>query len=274
MPTPTNQTRLYQQYGPWAVITGASEGIGRAFALALAQAGLSVVLVARRLPVLDELAAHITQQHRVEAVVIEADLTRDADVEHVAEITRPLPVGLLVACAGYGTTGPLTETHLQSELDMLSVNCRAVLMMAHHFGQRLIAQRRGGLVLMGSLLGFQGVPMSANYAATKAYVQSLAEGLHAEFAPYGVDVVSSAPGPVHTGFAARASMKMGMAGQPETVAAATLQALGRKVTVTPGWFSKLLTYSMAPLPRGWRTLILGRVVQSMMIQNQTAQTKG
>ncbi|MCU0463763.1 MAG: SDR family oxidoreductase [Anaerolineae bacterium] len=252
------------KYGPWAVITGASDGIGRAFALAAAESGLNVVLVARRRPLLEALAAEISRLYGVEAQVVAADLSSPNGVEQVVSATARLDVGLLVACAGYGTTGRFTEADLTTELDMLMVNCRAVVEMAHHYGQRFAQRGRGGVVMMGSLLGFQGVPMSAHYAATKAFVQSLAEGLHLELAPLGVDVLSSAPGPTRSGFADRANMQMGMADQPETVAKSTLDALGRTVTVRPAFVAKFLGYSLGMLPRGLRSRILGRTVASMI----------
>lgn len=100
-------------------------------------------------------------------------------------------------------------------------------------------------------MAFQGVPRAAHYAATKAYIQSLAEGLHVELAPLGVDVIASAPGPIHSGFAERANMQMGLALQPEEVAPGTLVALGRKMTVRPGWLSKFLETALT-LPRALR----------------------
>ena len=113
---------------------------------------------------------------------------------------------------------------------------------------------------MGSLVGFQGTPNAAHYAATKAYVQTLAEALHVEQAPVGVDVLSSAPGPTDSGFASRAGMRMGAALTPADVAGATLEALGRRSTVLPGALSKLLTYSLVPLPRWARVRVMGRVM--------------
>lgn len=116
---------------------------------------------------------------------------------------------------------------------------------------------------MSSLLAFQGVPRAANYAATKAYVQSLAEGLRVELAPFGVDVVASAPGPIHSGFGARAAMTMSMGQTPDVVARTTLDALGRWGTVRPGWLSKLLEASLSFLPRWGRVRILTLVMGGM-----------
>lgn len=189
-----------------------------------------------------------------------ADLADEAAVASLVDATQALDVGLLVAAAGYGTSGPLMDAPLERELNMLDVNCRAVLALSHAFGRRFAGQGHGGIVLFGSLVGFQGVPRAANYAATKAYIQSLGEALHVELAPKGVDVLVAAPGPVDSGFAARADMRLGPALKPDTVAAATLNALGRRATVWPGPLSKLLIGSMAPLPRWARVRMMARIM--------------
>lgn len=252
-----------KKYGTWAVVTGASDGIGREMALCLAEAGFNLVLVARRSVILTQLASDLTLRFGIETCVLEADLTQPEAVKSVLEATHGLEVGLFVACAGFGTSGWFIESTLENELAMLDVNCRAVLTMTHAFARRFAQQKRGGIVLMSSLLAFQGVPRAAHYAATKAYIQSFAEGLHAELTPLGVDVIASAPGPIQSGFAARANMQMGVALTPDQVALATLQALGRKRTVRPGWLSKFLEGSLATLPRIGRTWALGKVMQGM-----------
>ena len=119
------------------------------------------------------------------------------------------------------------------------------------------------MILLASLVGWQGVPRTAHYAATKAYVQSLAEALRIELKPKGVDVLSCAPGPVRSGFAARADMVMGAAVTPDVVAREALNSLGRKGTVVPGGLSKLLTYALTPLRRFLRSLILAQVMGEM-----------
>jgi short-subunit dehydrogenase len=143
------------------------------------------------------------------------------------------------------------------------VNCRAVAELSHVFGGRFARQRRGGLVLLSSLVAFQGVRRAANYAATKAWVQSFAEGLALELAPFGVDVLSSAPGPIRSGFGARADMKMSMALGPEAVATQSLAALPRGGTVRPGWLSKFLEWSLMFLPRWGRVRMMSLVMNGM-----------
>ena len=255
--------RFRQRYGPWAIVTGASEGIGRAFADCLARRGLNLILVARRGAILEEMAERYAAENGIDTRVLVADLSDPAGPNAVADVAAALEVGLVVAAAGYGRSGPLIDSDIDDELRMVDVNCRSVLSTAHHSGQRFARQRHGGLVLMSSLFAFQGVPRAANYAATKAYIQSLAEGLRIELAPFGVDVVASAPGPVQSGFAKRADMRMDLAAQPAEVARATLDALGRRSVVRPGWLAKALEASLVGLPRWGRARILGHVVRGM-----------
>jgi len=258
---PRPATRLAREYGTWAVVTGASEGIGRAIAVRLAEAGLNLVLVARREARLAQLAAELEDRFGIQSRVLPADLARSAEVGAVLEATEGLDVGLLVAAAGFGTSGAFVDNDLEAELSMVDVNVRAVTQMSHAFGQRFAARGRGGLVLMSSLLAFCGVPRAANYAATKAYVQALAEGLRLELGPLGVDVIASAPGPVRSGFADRADMHMGMAADPDTVARGTLAALGRWTTIRPGFLSRFLEASLSTAPRFVRTRILAQVMR-------------
>jgi hypothetical protein len=255
--------RLRARYGPWAVVTGASSGIGREIARGLAKAGFDLVLVARGRDALEELAAELERTHAVGTRVLALDLAAPGGAEEVEEATRALDVGLLVAAAGFGTSGRLVDAPLESEREMLAVNCGAVLALVHGFGRRFRARGGGGIVLLGSLLGFQGTPFAANYAATKAYVQSLAEGLALELRPAGVNVFCSAPGPTHSGFAARAGMRMGLAQSARSVARATLARMGRPGTIHPGALTRLLTWSLAPLPRAARVRIMGRIMAGM-----------
>ena len=257
------EARLLQDLGPAALITGASDGIGRACAEQLAAQGFDLILVARSKALLDDLAFTLREAHGVHVRVHAADLTEPEAVTTLLETTDALPVGLVVAAAGYGSTGRFVDQPLESELAMIDLNCRAVTALAHRFGQRMQARGRGGIMLFGSLVGFQGAPFAATYAATKGFVQSLAEGLAVELRPHGVSVLSVAPGPVGTGFASRAGMTLGKAARPERVAASALRALGRHGTVRPGFQSKALGWSLGMLPRRMRVLAMGQIMQGM-----------
>lgn len=257
------QTAFAQRYGPWAVVTGATSGIGLAFAEALASLTFNVVLVARREAQLRDVAAKIRQNTGAQTVTLALDLARSESHSALLEETKAFDAGLLVAAAGFGTAGSFLDIDGDAELEMIAVNCETVVRQCRDFGLRFARRGRGGIVLMSSLLGFQGVPRSSTYAATKAFVETLAEGLHEELKINCVDVVASAPGPVRSGFGDRANMKMNVGVIPATVARETIAALGKRRVVVPGAFSKLLTYSLSPFGRRLRTAILGRIMANM-----------
>lgn len=258
-----------QRYGPWALITGASDGIGKALAEKIAAAGINVMLVARGEDRLRALASELQTGHGVDTAVIGADLADPGALDRIEDLTRQIDIGLVVLAAGFGTTGTVLETVLADELALIAVNITAVTRLAHTFAARLAARSRGGIMLFGSIVGWQGVPGQANYAASKAYIQSLAEGLHDELAPRGVDVLSVAPGPVASGFGARAGLSMSSATTPEVVANAALNALGGRRTVIPGAKGKFLTTALRPLPRRLRSRILGTVIAGMRTPTET-----
>lgn len=254
---------LSRRFGPTALITGASDGIGRAFAVALAEQGFDLVLVARREDVLEGIAADLAARFDITVQVFAADLSDPATVPALLAGTKDTPIGLVIAAAGFGSVGPFLDLDPATEANMVDLNCRSVVALCHGFGQRMAGQGRGGIVLFSSLVGFSGAPYSATYAATKGFVQSFAEGLAPELRARGISVLSVAPGPVGTGFAARAGMKMGQAATPQTVARSALAALGKRGTVRPGFLAKLLGWSLAMLPRAGRARVLGGIMQGM-----------
>ena len=251
---------LPEKYGRWAIVTGASSGIGREIAKQLAASKFHLVLLDMNSQPLEQLAPQLANEHDVEVRTIIEDLSKYSAVE-LLHATEELDVGLLVCAAGFGSCGPFLEADLDHEVEMLRVNCEAVMTQAFHFGRRFAQRGRGGIVLLSSALSFHGAPYFTHYVATKAYVQSLAEALHVELAPHGIDVLASAPGPTKTGFAERAGMILDDAMSPELVARATLQSLGKKSTVIPGFISKLIAYGFTPAPRWAHIRIVGNVMK-------------
>ena len=265
MTNPTkNNSALKRRFGPAALITGASDGIGRAFSVQLAEQGFDLILVARRGDVLQEMASDLGTRFAVDERVLAMDLSDPVAVPDLISLTEDAPVGLVVAAAGVGSIGPFLDQNVASEINMVDLNCRSVVELSYGFGRRMAAEGRGGIVLFGSLVGFNGAPLSATYAATKGFVQSFAEGIAAEMRPHGVNVLSVAPGPVGTGFAARAGMQMGQAATPEMIARSALAALGRRTTVRPGFLAKFLGWSLAILPRWGRVRVMGIIMKGMI----------
>jgi len=266
-------THLKKRYGPWGLVTGASDGIGREMAIRMAEAGLNVILVARRAEVLQHLADDLIARYGIEAKAVAADLADARQVSELVSLAETYDLGLFVAAAGFGTSGLFLDQTLASELEMLDVNCRAVVQLCHGLGRQFIRRKRGGIILFSSIVAFQGVPRAAHYAATKAHIQTFAEGLRRELAPFGVDVLAAAPGPVASGFAGRAGMTMGRALTPKAVGAETLAALGRIGTVRPGFLSKLLEAALSPLPRWGRTRIMTLVMAGMTRRKKNGAEK-
>lgn len=256
--------RIQSLYGPWAVVTGASSGIGREIAQQLAAAGMHLVLAARSEPALRELAQSLGTRFGIETRVIPVDLATREGIQHLTTAVAGLDAGLLVASAGFGTSGRFMEADLEEELNMLQVNCAAVTQLVHHFGKAFRTRKRSGIVLLSSIVAWQGVPLAAHYSATKAYVQNLAEGLAIEFKPYGIDVLAAAPAQVISGFAGRAGMTMGAALRPEDVGVPILKALGRRSTVLPGFLSVFLTNALRTLPRWGKIRVMQKVMAGMV----------
>ncbi|MEO1652119.1 MAG: SDR family NAD(P)-dependent oxidoreductase [Bacteroidota bacterium] len=265
----SEKSRLLNTYGSWALITGASSGIGREIAERLAEAGLNLLIHGRRLSELQALKQSINQQYPVEVRITSGDLSERLGVDQLWQASQNLDLGLVVFSAGFGTSGSFLRTELDQEVNMLRVNCEALLILTHLFSARLSERKKGGMILMSSMVGFQGVPFSANYAASKAYVQSLAEALAIELKPKGVDVLAAAPGPVASGFAERADMKMDMSLKPSDVGVPILKALGRKTTVLPGFLTKFLVYSLRTVPR-WGKVRIMKLVMGGMTKHQGA----
>jgi short-subunit dehydrogenase len=192
-----------------------------------------------------------------------SDVSETEGIDKIIQSTQGLNIGLLIVSAGYGTSGNFIDTSLHSEINMLKVNCEALLSLTHYYSQQFAQQKRGGIILMSSMVAFQGTPYSANYAATKAYVKTLAEALAVELKPKGVDVLAAAPGPVESGFSQRANMKMSMSMKPADIGIPILKALGRKTTVLPGFLTKFLVYSLRTVPRWGKIKIMKKVMGAM-----------
>lgn len=236
-----------ERYGPWAVIAGASEGMGAQFAKQCAERGLKVVLIARRQAVLEELAATLKTETRC----LPLDLATPEAAARIADFTRDLDVGLVVYNAALSPIGPFVEQSLAENLKALDVNTRTPTAVAHHFVPRLLARKRGGLVLMSSLTAFQGSPYVSTYGATKAFNLALAEGLWAELEGSGVDVLGVCAGATATPNLLKASKKAppGMQ-QPEEVVRETLNSLRAGPLLIPGRFNRLASFFLRRvLPR-------------------------
>jgi uncharacterized protein len=188
--------------GKWALITGASAGIGLALAAQLAAGGTNLILTARRLERLETLAERLSQQHGVRIEVFHADLTLPVAPEHLFAFTEKqrIVVDLLINNAGFGTYGPFHTSDRTRQLAMVQVNVAAVVALTHLYLPGMIHRRRGDILIVASTAGFQGLPYLATYAATKAFDLLFAEALAEEVRDKGIRVCALCPGSTATEF--------------------------------------------------------------------------
>lgn len=191
-------TDFLEEYGPRALVTGASSGIGASFARVLAKARMDLTLVARRTERLHALAGELSADHGVRVDVIGVDLSDSEAPARLLDATGDTDIGLVVSNAGFGFKGPHERNDPNGLTELLMVNCHAPLLLTRGFIPRLRSRGRGGIVLTGSVEGLIGGPYSAAYAASKAFVISLGEGLWGELAPDGIKVVTLCPGATDT----------------------------------------------------------------------------
>jgi hypothetical protein len=187
-----------EKYGPVALVTGASSGIGREFACRIAASGINVVLVARREGLLEEVGKEVANDFNVHYRTVVADLSREGFLENLAQATDDLDIGLVVSNAGTGNPGEFLKIDRKELERLLRLNTLAHLDIAHHFGQKLALRGCGGLLFVGAMGAGNGLPYMANDGAAKAYVHSLGEALHVELKPLGVHVTVLPPAPTDT----------------------------------------------------------------------------
>jgi short-subunit dehydrogenase len=187
-----------KRFGPWALVTGASSGIGKEFARQIAASGINIVLVARREDLLKEVGVEFSKRYGVEHRVVVLDVSREDFIGQLASATDDLDIGLVVSNAGTGNPGEFLKLDRQLHQATLRVSTMAHLDITHHFGAKLAKRGWGGLMLAGAMGAEAGVPRMANDGAAKAYVHSLGEALHYEFKPLGVYVTVLAAGFTNT----------------------------------------------------------------------------
>jgi short-subunit dehydrogenase len=227
---------LRERYGEWALVTGASAGIGAEFARALAREGLSLVLTARREERLRSLADELEKRFNVATRTVAVDLADPDGADRLADAVRDLEIGVLVNNAGLGYAGRLDKQDTGRLRSLVAVNCQAPLVLTSRIVPGMVARGRGAVIITGSAAGFQPIPYHAVYAATKAFDLFLGEALFVELRDQGVDVLVLAPGPVATEFQ-QAADEIDHGGEtPASQVEAALASLGVAPSVVPGWW--------------------------------------
>lgn len=259
-----DMSTFLEKYGPWAIVTGASSGIGVEFSRQLASKGLNVVLVARRKQLLDTLSDELIEKYNVQTKVIEIDLSLDGFHSTLLDATNDLDVGLLVNNAGMGCEGHFYRGSLDKNLQMLQLNMKAPYILAYEYGKHFISRGRGGIIFTSSISAFNAHPFLTHYAATKAYILSLAEGMNYELKDKNVDVLALCPG------FTKSEMTRGLKDSPMLMDAApvvqsALDNLGKSISVVPGFINKTQVFiNNRILNRNGATSLAGAVLKRMM----------
>lgn len=254
----------------WVLITGASSGFGEEFARQYAAQGHSLVLVARRLDRLQTLAETLRRQYGIDVVVEQVDLS---DIAAVVQLHRRLHernivIDILINNAGHGLQGPFVDSTLDATLAMVQLDIASLTAVTHIFAQDMRARRRGKILLVASLLAYQGVQNFAVYAAAKAYVLRLGEALHRELKRDGITVTTLCPGISDTGFAAAAQMNISPAlkllmMQPAPVVRTGIRALqAGRISVVPGMANKAMVILTWATPRWLHQAFLSHAMNS------------
>ena len=260
------------RYGSWAIVAGASEGLGAAYAEELASRGLNLVLVARRAELLHSLASGLSAKYKVVTKVLVLDLAASTAMEQIAENIKDVEVGLLIYNAAFSAIGPFLERSLEDHIKEINTNAFTPLKLIYLFTGQMLARGRGGIVLMSSLSAFQGSAYISTYAATKAFDIVLAEGLWEEWRERGVDVLVCVSGAVKTpNYVASEPEQTGGLGDmtmnPDQVVQEALNALGKAPYIIPGRMNRISSFVMRHLlPRKAAIKFMGRILRRMYVE--------
>ena len=245
-------------------MAGASQGIGRAFADALAKRGLNLVLVARTEKALAALAGELENSCHVQTLSLSVDLSTPGALQHIIDATAAVEIGLVVYNAAVADTGPFVNRRRESLNRLVATNCSGPLLSCRHFGEKMAGRGRGGIILMSSMSGFRGTPYVAAYAASKAFNLVLAEGLWYELKSSNVDVLACCPGPTATpGFDHSLEGKRPPVFppvlSPQRVAEQSLRNLGKRSVLVPSLANRTASFFLQKLmPRQAGVRIMGK----------------
>lgn len=254
-----------KKYGPWALVTGANAGIGKAVANELAVRKLNIVAVARRQHLLDALKNELETKYGVEVRTLALDLTAADTIDKIDRATQDIEIGLIVPAAGMAVAEDFITTALERNTLIARLNMMVPMQLVHVFANKMARRKRGGVLFVSSLFGYQGIPYLANYAATKAYILILGEALHVELQKHGIDVSVLSPGLTDTDMPANMPLdfsKLPMFYQsPQSVAQIGVKALGRKSTVVSGFTNKFYAWQNRLIPRSMPVSLFGFLIK-------------
>ncbi len=257
---------MAKRFGPWALVTGASSGIGEEFARQLAASGLNVALAARRQSLLDGVGCELAQKFGVETRTVVVDLSEEDSVDRLAEAVHDLDIGLVVSNAGTGDPGDFLKHDRSKLLELFRLNALTHLNIAHHFGRRLVERGGGGILFGGAMGAAHGIPFMANDAGSKAYVQSLGESLHIELKRNRVNVTVLVVPPTDTAIIAKfgldpATMLMKPMSTKRCVSEALWALQKNRSLCLPGQANRLMN---ALIPPSIARIMMGKMIEQTL----------
>lgn len=233
------------KFGPWAIIVGASSGFGKEFAHQLAADGLNLVLVARRMNLLEDLGKSLAKEFVIQYRTIEADLAEESSIKKIKEATADLDIGFLIANAGGGTIGKFLSFDEEEIKSTLQLSVMAYASLVHHFGRRLEKRGKGGILLMGAMGASHSIPYLMKDSAPRAYIETLGKGLHYELEKNGIHVTVLLPGTTQTPALDKLlHTKEFLPMKPGSLQPAVKEALlafsKNRITIIPGLMNRLM----------------------------------
>jgi short-subunit dehydrogenase len=272
----TSHSKIVKKFGPWALVTGASSGIGAEFSRQLAGAGLNIVLAARRGALLEEVGRELVERFGVKSRSVVVDLSEEDSVERLGEAVSDLDIGLVVSNAGTGNPGAFLSQDHGEQLRLFRLNALAHLNIAHHFGTRLAGRGGGGILLGGAMGAAHGIPFMANEAGSKAFVQSLGESLHVEFKRRGIHVTVLVVPPTDTAIIAKFGldpaampMKMKPMSTEQCVSEAIRALQKNRSPCLPGATNRLMS---ALVPIAVARVMMGKMIEQTLAKRAGVQT--
>jgi uncharacterized protein len=260
---------LKQKYGSSALVAGASEGIGAAFATRIAKEGMDLVLIARRIQPLQRLASKLEKEHKINVLCIPCDLSDPNATQHIEEELNGREIGLIVYNAALSFIGPFIENSPGNISLEANVNMITPLKMVRFFGEKMVTKEKGAVILMTSLAGFQGSGYLSLYAATKAFNRILGESLWYEWKDKGVDVIACCAGATATpGYNNSLPGKTGFLTprvlDPEEIPEECFRKLGKQPSYITGRGNRIASFIMQNLlPRKMAVNIMGDTTRKM-----------
>ncbi|MGK9368988.1 SDR family NAD(P)-dependent oxidoreductase [Melioribacter sp. Ez-97] len=257
---------LANKYGKWAIVTGASSGIGKEFALYLAKEKINLILISRRSK--DELANQLRNNYGVEVIALDLDLSEPDNLRLIQKEIEEKDIGILINNAGFGKAGNFMNHDIRVYSEMIILNCLAPVYLTNLALEKMLKKRKGAIIFLGSLVAYQPTPYMSVYSATKSFDLTLGLSLYGEYKKKGIDILVVNPGPTKTEFHKVAGSDGGYFQReaPDVVKTA-IRSLGKKPTVLDGIINKILVLAGRFIPVKLSLAITEKIARSIYVKN-------